>query len=69
MSTSCLRVSRNHDSRKKPSGLNPPAKNSVFNSVKDTTSSGLATPEGRRILFHPKHVRQASVERVHVDRK
>lgn len=69
MSTSCLRVSRNHDFRKRPFGLNPNAKNSVFNSAKDTTSTGLATHEGRRILFHPKHVRQASVERVHADRK
>ena len=50
-STSCLRVSRNHDSKKSMSGSNPPAKNLVFNSANDTTSHGMATPEGHRFCF------------------
>ena len=50
MSTSCLRESHNHDFKKRPSGSSQPAKTWVSNSVKDTISSGLATPEGRNLF-------------------
>ena len=65
MSTLCLRESHNHDFKKRPSGSSQPAKTWVSNSAKDTTSHGLVTPEGRKLFFKLKQLRQVLVEHVH----